>query len=147
MPMPPNSLSLYPLLTFVGLRSNRPSHALARADIDVLDLYDFAHDKDGAYLGEHRGVSEFLSYGSGDVTAALYLYLELASTPINPVACDGGVRSESLDRECALTNEPSTLARCIVLIHLWLTAGLHHTSMSAMPISTRLKHNGHRPLG
>ncbi|KAG1753125.1 hypothetical protein EDD22DRAFT_957537 [Suillus occidentalis] len=45
MPIPPKSLSSFPFLTFVDMESNRPSRALAWANKDVLDFYDFAHDK------------------------------------------------------------------------------------------------------
>ncbi|KIK38782.1 hypothetical protein CY34DRAFT_371728 [Suillus luteus UH-Slu-Lm8-n1] len=43
-------------LAFADVRSNRSSRALAWANQDVLDFYDFAHDKG---VGEHKGVSEF----------------------------------------------------------------------------------------
>ncbi|KIK44128.1 hypothetical protein CY34DRAFT_803046, partial [Suillus luteus UH-Slu-Lm8-n1] len=51
MPMPPDSLYLFPFLTFVDMKSNRPSHALAWANEDVLDFIDFAHDKGGGVCG------------------------------------------------------------------------------------------------
>ncbi|KIK36059.1 hypothetical protein CY34DRAFT_811651, partial [Suillus luteus UH-Slu-Lm8-n1] len=53
MPIPPESLYSFPSLTFVDMSSNRPGHALAWANEDVLDFYDFAHDKG---VGEHKGV-------------------------------------------------------------------------------------------
>jgi hypothetical protein len=51
MPRPPESLYSFPFLAFVDLRVNRPSHALAWANEDVLDFYDFAHDKGGGVCG------------------------------------------------------------------------------------------------
>jgi hypothetical protein len=47
MPLPPDSLYSFSFLAFVGLSSNRPNHASAWANKDVLDFDDFAHDKGG----------------------------------------------------------------------------------------------------
>lgn len=51
IPVLPDSLFSSPRLAFGDLSLNRSSHALAWANIDVLGLYDFAHDKDSGVFG------------------------------------------------------------------------------------------------
>lgn len=84
-PMHRSSLLLYPSLAFPHLRHRWPSLAATWANVEVLELYDFAHEDGVVGVGLRAGVPQFMPLRVGHKHV---IYLARSATRCTPgLAC------------------------------------------------------------